>query len=506
MSEPSKDIVELYIDSLTEHAGERRLADLRNENSSGNQRTGGRAKGDPLTAFDKEDFRQHVRQSLNDPDTKYFINEADGRAVFFNGGETNNTRFTFTPAQFTEGDGHAGTLMRDSYNRGLRLFKEDFDEVVDKTGVTPEIRSVSDGGWIEHLEGYRTQLENVPNRALGKGDLRTDYARAGDDLKTQPLKPLDYSAPNSPKMDSPLKRAYNVVSEAAGPVVKKTSMVILGAIPIIGMLPNSAEAAELKDKLATAIDNGDIPPEAVTEYNVIMAGHIAQGADPTVVLGEAGVQQSFNDWAERYNVQDDLRDSLQPSSLALMIKDGGTYIADNIDRLPSATADVVKFTGGAAVTAGEISMNAIDYAYDHISGNAEITQGLYDQLPSVNLQDVLSGSLTGDHASLNEREDVLDLLQSKARVEYFESQMASEEDPYRHAYFADRSQAAKDDFESSVEAMDKEQLNDVQNYLATYNQYIAGNMAENPNMVNETPTNPELLDVETSATSSRMAI
>tara|TARA_B100001989_G_scaffold89693_2_gene62338 strand:- start:95 stop:1618 length:1524 start_codon:yes stop_codon:yes gene_type:complete len=503
------DVVEKYIDSLAEHAGIRRLEDLRNEDSKGKQRTAGDSRGGPLSAFDKEDFRQHVRQTLNDPNTKYIIDTSNDRMVFYNGSEANNARITFTPAQFTEGDGHAGTLMRDRSRKSAGIFADEIKEATKNMGgVTPEIRSVSDGGWIEHLEKYRVQLENMPDRVLGKGDLRTDYARAGDAVKTEPLKPLDYSAPNSPKVDSPLKKAYNVVSEAAGPVVKKTGMLILGAIPIVGMLPNTAEAAELKDKLATAIDNGQISPEAVAEYNIIMAGHIAQGADPTVVLGEAGVQQSFNDWADRYNVQGELRESLQPSSLALMLKDGGTYIAQNIDRLPSATIDVAEYAGQSALAAGEVALNAADDAYDYMSGNTLRTQGIYDALPSVDLQEVTARQLTGDHAALNERGDVLDLLQAKARAEYFEDKMSVEADPDRQAYYGERLQDARNDFETSVEAMDEGQYNDVKDYLATYNQYVQGVAAEN---IVTIPTqgeaaNQEVYGLQANSTQNRIAM
>lgn len=498
------DIVEIFIDSLAEHAGLRRLADFRNEDSRGKQRTGGDARGDALSAFDKEDFRQHIRQTLNDPETNYFIDQSNDRMVFFNEKSENRAVVIFNPEK--NADGHFGTAVRANV-RNNKYFDKELSKSEVNMGAAPEIRSVSDGGWIDNLEGYRTQLENAPERVLGKGDLRTDYARAGDDIKTQPLQSLDYSAPNSPKMSSPLKRSFNVISEAAGPILKTTGMVILGAIPIVGILPNTVEAAELKDKLATAIDNGEISSEAVTEYNLIMTGHIAQGADPTVVLGEAGVQQSFNDWADRYDVQGDLRESLQPSSLALMLKDGGTYIADNIERLPSATVDVGLFAGQTAVVAGEIGVDALDNAYDYMSGNTEVTQGVYNSLPSVDLQEVTARNLTGDHAVFNERDDIHDLLQSKARAEYFEGKMEAEEDPAKQAYFGDRLQDAKDGFEVSVEAMDEDQLNDVQDYLVTYNQYVEGSAAENAvTPTQDIPVVPEVFGSPSVETTNRIGI
>lgn len=392
MSKENSDITELFIDSLTEHAGLRRLADLRNEDSEGLQRTAGKAKGDALTAFDKEDFRQHLRQTLSDPNTKYFIDESNGRIAFFNADQSNNTRAVFNPAQFTDGDGHAGTLMRDSVKDGEKNFLNELNRSTkNMNGVAPEVRFVSDGGHIEHLEKYRAQLENVPERVLGKGDLRTDYHRAGETVKTQTLLPLDYNAPNAPKVPQNIalevteevaeKSMLRGAFEAAAPMLRTTGMVVLGAIPVIGMLPNTVEAAELKDKLDTAIENGQISQDALLEYDAILTGHIAQGADPTIIMGEAGVQKSFQDWADRNNVQGELRSSLQPTSLALMMKDGGTYIAQNIERLPSATVDVGIFAGQTAVEGAGIAANAIDSAYDDWSGNTAQMQSIYDALP-----------------------------------------------------------------------------------------------------------------------------
>ncbi len=170
-------------------------------------------------------------------------------------------------------------------------------------------------------------------------------------------------------------------NKAASPFLKKTAMVVLGAIPIIGMLPNTVEAKELEDKLQAAIDEGQVSKGALLEYQVVLTGHIAQGADPTVVMGEAGVQASFDDWADRYNVQGDLRESLQPSSLGLMMADGSVYIAQNIDRLPQATLDVGGFIGEQSLAGAEYVIDAADGAYDYMSGNAAHMQDLYDRLP-----------------------------------------------------------------------------------------------------------------------------
>ncbi|MDH5722130.1 MAG: hypothetical protein OEY94_02265 [Alphaproteobacteria bacterium] len=149
------DLLEQFVDSITEHAAPKHMQDLRNEDSRGNQLSPSRAKGEPLSAFDKEDFRTHLRETLNDPQTQYFIDESNGRITFFNETEANRSRIVFNPAQLSHGDGHAGTIMRDPVKKGAEKFAEAIEVATENMGYAPEIRSVSDGGWIEHLEKYK---------------------------------------------------------------------------------------------------------------------------------------------------------------------------------------------------------------------------------------------------------------------------------------------------------------------------------------------------------------
>ncbi|MDH5722672.1 MAG: hypothetical protein OEY94_05055 [Alphaproteobacteria bacterium] len=384
MSGGGLSVTELFVNSITEHAASKHLQDLRNEDRKGNQLSPSRSKGEPLSAFDKEDFRQHLRQTLSDPNTKYFIDESNGRITFFNENETNRSRIVFNPAQF-ETDGHAGTKMRQNLKEGNKEFLKSIDKATENMGRAPEIRSVSDGGWIEHLEKYRVQLENVPDRVLGKGDLRTDYARAGDNVKIEPLKPLDYSEPNSPKMDSPLKRSFNVMSEAAGPVLKKLGYAALGAVPIIGYLGNSAEASELKADLQEAIDQGDISPDAVLAYSAIMEAHKIQGGFDPTIFGEIGIQAAYNDWANNFNVNDEWRERLEPSSIGKMMLEGTLYIGENGHKLPKATIEVGQFAAEQTISGISSLANGaaqrVYQLYDNLSGNTLAMQAVYKQLP-----------------------------------------------------------------------------------------------------------------------------
>ena len=180
---------------------------------------------------------------------------------------------------------------------------------------------------------------------------------------------------------NPYARAFN---KASG-ITLKIGGRFMSALPIVGTIigvgMNTAEAAELQTTLQDAIDQGAISEEALLEYNAILAGHIAQGGDPSVVLGEAGVQVAFNEWADRHHVQGDLRAALQPTSLALMARSGSYYLAD-------ATFDVAVFAFNQSAETISYGVQqftgGIDYTVDAIIGDLAQRQSIYDSLPVLN--------------------------------------------------------------------------------------------------------------------------
>lgn len=180
---------------------------------------------------------------------------------------------------------------------------------------------------------------------------------------------------------NPYARAFNKVSG----ITLKIGGRFMSVLPIIGTVigigMNTAEAAELQSTLQDAIDQDAISEEALLEYNAILAGHIAQGGDPSVVLGETGVQVAFNEWADRHHVQGDLREALQPTSLALMAKSGAYYLAD-------ATIDVTGFAFNQSVETISYGVQqftgGIDYTVDTITGDLAQRQNIYDSLPVLN--------------------------------------------------------------------------------------------------------------------------
>lgn len=92
---------------------------------------------------------------------------------------------------------------------------------------------------------------------------------------------------------------------------------VLGPLGIFGA---GVEAAQLEGKLQEAIDYGLVDEEAALEYSAILTAHVGQGTlDPTLVGGEAAVQQAFEEWADKYNIPTYIKEELEPGSLIEMV-------------------------------------------------------------------------------------------------------------------------------------------------------------------------------------------
>lgn len=482
--------VENFIDSITEHAFRKHRPDLRNERSTGQGLSPSKSKGDALEIVEKENFRQHLRETLTDPNTKYFIDDSTGRMTFFNDAPNNRTMLIFNPAQF-ETDGHAGTIIRSK----PRLGDVDFDNALEAArqnmgGKAPVVSSVSDGRWIGHLDHYSAELANTPRRVLAKGDLPEDYRAARDFKADLPYEPQRISVEIGQVVEEVAQKPgmLRAAFESAAPILKTTGIVVLGSLPIIGLLPNTVEAAELKGTLAEAIDRGEISRNALLEYDVIMGGHVAQGLDPTMIGGELGVQAAYNDWADRYNVQGELREKLQPSSLALMIKDGGEYLAET---LPQASYDVAAYTAvqsvsGASALTG-YGLDTIDTVYDDMTGNTALRSAVYDALPVLELpaNDASYDPASNDFHPINMFPVAHDLAEIKTQIVGTQSMIdginLGTRSPFNGMsptesadFLQGRIDRLQDRFEGNFEEAQRDgTLHEVSDYVAQYGNYSA---------------------------------
>lgn len=85
---------------------------------------------------------------------------------------------------------------------------------------------------------------------------------------------------------------------------------------VVGVVAASAEAANLALNARDLIRFGNLHPDAIAEYDSLLAGHITQAtADPTLLGGEVATQAWFNSWADRWGLEEHERAQLQPGSL-----------------------------------------------------------------------------------------------------------------------------------------------------------------------------------------------
>ena len=310
--------------------------------------------------------------------------------------------------------------------------------------------------FVQHTsEAYMARFSPLGfARDMDAPHLDRDFIRAHEDLK--PV--LDTMEPPKASM---FQTVFNTASDVLKPVGKVAVNYGGPVMLFMGLGMDSAEASELGGKINEAVQNGALPPEAVDDYQALMYGHVGKNFDPTP-LTEIGVQVAYAQWADKYDVDPSLREALRPSSLVYDVADASMDIA-----FYSAEQTV----DGAAY-AYDNTTRGLDHVADSVTGDLDARQRLYDSLPSVDVRDATARELTGVHVVLNAREDVMPLIELKARAEYFEAQAATANDPDQAAYFVEKAQDTHDAFEMSVNGMDADERVGLQNALDIYNQHI----------------------------------
>lgn len=116
------------------------------------------------------------------------------------------------------------------------------------------------------------------------------------------------------------------VAEDSGKFLGKASK-ILGPV---GVMAATAEAATLEAKAREFEEYGALSEEAVTQYDLILVGHVGQATvDPTMVGGEALTKTAFETWANHHGISDEMKAELAPGLLIDMVGKAGQAIYDN---------------------------------------------------------------------------------------------------------------------------------------------------------------------------------
>jgi len=102
------------------------------------------------------------------------------------------------------------------------------------------------------------------------------------------------------------------VAEDGGKFLGKASK-ILGPV---GVGAATYEASVLEAKAREFEEYGALSEEAVTQFDLILVGHVGQATvDPTMVGGEALTKTAFETWANHHNISDEMKAELAPGLL-----------------------------------------------------------------------------------------------------------------------------------------------------------------------------------------------
>lgn len=119
---------------------------------------------------------------------------------------------------------------------------------------------------------------------------------------------------------------------------------------VVGVAAASAEAAQLGMNARDLVEYGNLHPDAITEYDALLAGHITQAtADATLLGGEVVTQAWFDEWATKWGLEAHEKAELEPGSLLEDIQAG------------------VEMANAAIKDAAEAALRAAGHAADEIT-------------------------------------------------------------------------------------------------------------------------------------------
>ena len=98
----------------------------------------------------------------------------------------------------------------------------------------------------------------------------------------------------------------------------------------VGVGAATYEASVLEAKAREFEEYGALSEDAVTQYDLILVGHVGQATvDPTMVGGEALTKTAFETWANHHDISDEMKAELAPGLLIDMVGKAGQAIYDN---------------------------------------------------------------------------------------------------------------------------------------------------------------------------------
>ncbi|MDH5723642.1 MAG: hypothetical protein OEY94_10025 [Alphaproteobacteria bacterium] len=147
--------------SIADHSWIKHNHEFRNEKPDGTPRSSSPRKsyGDRLEIHNRGDLADHIKETIQSSDTKYFIDHfpgVDGRLVFFN--KKIGITIIFDPHQLWDGDGHAGSVFREKICDRGTIFNKELRLTTDHMDHPPKIRSALDGTWKLVPEVFKSPI------------------------------------------------------------------------------------------------------------------------------------------------------------------------------------------------------------------------------------------------------------------------------------------------------------------------------------------------------------
>lgn len=293
--------------------------------------------GDRFEVHSRADLAEHVKSTLQSPDTKYFVDPAaDGRMVFFN--EKTGTTVVFNPHQLADGDGHVGTVMREKVSEVGGTFNRELGLTTERLGQAPEIKSAADGKWSLPADVYHKPTVRSADFVADKPPIQPG-TKLPDEIRHANKLDVAEGAREISKLAKAGRLGANITG--AGVVIGGASLVLM----------NKAHAAQ-RDFAGDLKEAGILDQDAYKSYvklnhdtQRMLYGDLALStADPTglsivvTAAAEGKARTDFREWADKHapNMSEEHFQTLSMSAFS-----GSSARADMVwearDNLPSST-------------------------------------------------------------------------------------------------------------------------------------------------------------------------
>lgn len=345
--------------SIADHSYIKHGHEFRNEKPDGGSRgtSPNKSYGDRLEINNREDLATHIKDTIQSPDTKYFIDEAaGGRMVFYN--EKTGTTIIFNPNQLANGDGHAGTVFREKISERGNSFKYEIEQTTARLSHAPEIENGTNTKWQSLLKSFSDPISASATYALSSPPKQPGIRLPEEILNG-----------NKPTVDHAMERI-----KIRGP----SGLVLTAAGAGLIALAGGASAAEAG---GAAVDSvAHYTAQAVQNGTSVPAGIALDGA---AIVAPGTVAAAANETPSTLSVAAGIATDIGDTAACALGGFGGGAAGGLISSPTVLGVPVATAAGGVAgCVGGTYAIGAVrDGVSDFFSAVADFVSGETDELP-----------------------------------------------------------------------------------------------------------------------------